>query len=194
MLPAKNTSVIWNLQPFQKFRVRGFKHRFGKSRNPCACHAKSIVSDLQIHHACQYLCTAPEPLRRPRILQRLETPAPATRNRFPNRSRATARRKFYGNECLKVPRAWQFLTILISESFSHHNVVQTVEFPKVLRRRQFFTILIYKITWCKFCGAQFEKKIRTQILISKSFSHRNLVQILTRSWATDPLYLLVFRT
>ena len=45
-----NTSVTWNLQPFHGFCVGGFKHRHHKTRNPCACHAKSIVSEpLQIH-------------------------------------------------------------------------------------------------------------------------------------------------
>ena len=76
-----NTSVTWNLQPFHGFSVGGFKHRLHKARNPCACHAKRIVSDpLQIHHACQRFCNSYELLRLPRILQRVEIPAPATRN------------------------------------------------------------------------------------------------------------------
>ena len=76
-----NTSVTWNLQPFHGFCVGGFKHRHHKSRNHCACHAKRIVSDpLQIHHACQRFCNPHELLRLPRILQRVEIPAPATQN------------------------------------------------------------------------------------------------------------------
>ena len=76
-----NTSVTWNLQPFHGFCVGGFKHRYQKARNHCACHAKSIVSEpLQIHHACQRFCNPNELLRLPRILQRVEIPAPATRN------------------------------------------------------------------------------------------------------------------
>ena len=76
-----NTSVTWNLQPFHGFSVAGFKHRLPKARNPCACHAKRIVSDpLQIPHACQRFCNPHELLRLPRILQRVEIPAPATRN------------------------------------------------------------------------------------------------------------------
>ena len=76
-----NTSVTWNLQPSHGFSVRCFKHRHHKARNPCACHAKSIVSEpLQIHHACQRFCNPHELLRLPRILQRVEIPAPATRN------------------------------------------------------------------------------------------------------------------
>ena len=76
-----NTSVTWNLQPFHGFCVKGFKHRHHKARNHCACHAKRIVSDpLQIHHACQRFRNPRELLRLPRILQRVEIPAPATRN------------------------------------------------------------------------------------------------------------------
>ena len=75
-----NTSVTWNLQPFHGFCVGGFKHRHQKARNPCPCHAKRIVSEpLQIHHACQRLCNPHELLRLPRILKRIEIPAPATR-------------------------------------------------------------------------------------------------------------------
>ena len=76
-----NTSVTWNLQPFHGFCVECFKHRHHKQQNPCACHAKRIVSDpLQIHHACQRFCNPHEHLRLPRILQAVEFPAPATRN------------------------------------------------------------------------------------------------------------------
>ena len=76
-----NTSVTWNLQPFHGFSVGGFKHRHHKARNHCACHAKRIVPDpLQIQHACQRFCNPHELLRLPRILQRVEIPAPATRN------------------------------------------------------------------------------------------------------------------
>ena len=76
-----NASMTWNLQPFHGFCVRGFKHRHHKPQNPCACHAKRIVSDpLQIHHACQRFCDPDKLLRLPRILQPVEIPAPATRN------------------------------------------------------------------------------------------------------------------
>ena len=76
-----NTSVTWNLQPFHGFSVGGFKHRHHRALTLCACHAKRIVSDpLQIHHACQRFCNPRELLRLPRILQRVEIPAPATRN------------------------------------------------------------------------------------------------------------------
>ena len=76
-----NTSVTWNLLPFHGFSAGGFIHRHHKARNHCACHAKRIVSDpLQIPHACQRFCNPHELLRLPRILQRVEIPAPATRN------------------------------------------------------------------------------------------------------------------
>ena len=98
-------SVTWNLQPFHGFCVGGFKHRHRKARNPCACHAKRIVSDrLQIHHACQrfcnphpYFCNVSKSLRLPR------------ENHF---------------EPQKTARDRQFLTILISKSFSRASVVQ----------------------------------------------------------------------
>ena len=76
-----NTSVTWNFQRFHGLCVGGFKHRHHKARNHCACHVKRIVSDpLQIHHACQRFCNPHELLRLPRILQRVEIPAPATQN------------------------------------------------------------------------------------------------------------------
>ena len=76
-----NASVTWNLQPFHGFSAECFKHRHHKARNHCACHAKRIVSDpLQIPHACQRFCDPDELLRLPRIWQRVEIPAPATRN------------------------------------------------------------------------------------------------------------------
>ena len=75
-----NTSVTWNLQPFHRFCVGGLNHRHRKARNPCPCHAKRIVSEpLQIHHACQRFCNPHELVRLPRILKRIEIPAPATR-------------------------------------------------------------------------------------------------------------------
>ena len=75
-----NTSVTWNLQPFHGFCVEGLNHRHRKARNPCPCHAKRIVSEpLQIHHPCQRFCNPHELVRLPRILKRIEIPAPATR-------------------------------------------------------------------------------------------------------------------
>ena len=74
------TSMTWNLQPFHGFSIGGFKHRHHKARNHCACHAKCIVSEpLQIPHACQRFCNPHKLLRLPRILERIEIPAPATR-------------------------------------------------------------------------------------------------------------------
>ena len=81
-LPS-HTSVTWNLQPFHGFCVGSFNHRHHRARNPCACHAKSIISDpLQIHHACQRFCNPHKLLRLPRILKRIKIPAPAARKGF----------------------------------------------------------------------------------------------------------------
>ena len=93
LLCAKyKTSVTWNLQPFHRFSVRDFKHRHHRSRNPCACHAKSIVSDpLQAHRACQRFCNPHELLRLPRILQQVEIPAPAARKAFISTSKNAPR-------------------------------------------------------------------------------------------------------
>ena len=75
------TSVTWTLQPFHRFSVQSLKHRRYKAQNPCACHAKSIVSDpLQIHHACQRFCNPNKLLRLPRILRCGKIPALATQN------------------------------------------------------------------------------------------------------------------
>ena len=105
-----NTSVTWNLQPFHGFCVGGFKHRHHKAQNHCACHAKRIVSDpLQIHHACQRFCNPHELLRLPRILQRVEIPAPATWNALLTSKNA--------------PRP-SVLTILTSESIARAGVAQ----------------------------------------------------------------------
>ena len=57
-----------------------FNHRHHRARNPCACHAKSIISDtLLIPRACQRFCNPHKLLRLPRILKRLEIPVPTTR-------------------------------------------------------------------------------------------------------------------
>ena len=105
-----NTSVTWNLQPFHGFSVECFKHRHHKARNHCACHAKRIVSDpLQIPHACQRFCDPDELLRLPRIWQRVEIPAPATRNTL------------WTSKNVPTPGA---LTILTSKSLSRAGVVQ----------------------------------------------------------------------
>ena len=67
-----STSMLENLQPFHRFSVPDLKHRLHKARNPCACHAKSIVSNpLLIHHAYQCSCNLQELTCRPCILQRL---------------------------------------------------------------------------------------------------------------------------
>ena len=101
----------FDLQRFRGFSGRIFKHRFQRAQNSCACHAKSILSDpLQIHHACQRFCNPHELLRLPRILQRVEIPAPATRKALRTSKNA--------------PRHSVLMLILTSKSLSRHNVVQ----------------------------------------------------------------------
>ena len=76
-----NISAGRNLQPFHRFSVWSFKHRHYKARDPCACHAKSTLSDpLQIHHPCQRFCTPHELRHLLRILQLAKILAPAMRN------------------------------------------------------------------------------------------------------------------
>ena len=128
-----NMSVTWNLQPFHGFSVRDFKHRHHKAPNPCACHAKRIVSDpLQIHHACQRFCNPDELLRLPRILQRVEIPAPATRKRF-----STSK---------NVPRPSVFNDFDFQIALARRRGANFAElnFPKVHGACQFFTMLTSK--------------------------------------------------
>ena len=69
--PPQRISVTWNLQPFHGFSVRDLKHWHYQPRNPCACHAKSIISDpLEIHHACQRFCNPHKLLRLPQFATR----------------------------------------------------------------------------------------------------------------------------
>ena len=138
-----NASVTWNVQPFHGFCVGGFKHRHHKARNPCACHAKSIVLEpLQIHHACQRFCNPHELLRLPRIFQRVEIPAPATQNAL---------------QPPKTSRAPGVLTILTSKSLSRAGVVQflrssTSKSAPTLPR---FNDFDFQIALARRCGANF---------------------------------------
>ena len=145
-----NTSVTWNLQPFHGFSVEGFKHRHHKARNPCACHAKRIVSDpLQIPHACQRFWNPHKVLRLPRILQRVEIPAPAKRNTL---------------WTSKTSRDRQFLTILTSKSLSRAGVVQILwsstskSAPNLPRFNDFdFQIALARRRGANFGEADFQK-------------------------------------
>ena len=183
-----NTSVTWKLQPFHGFCVGGFKHRHRKARNPCPGHAKCIVSELlQIHHACQRFCNPHELLRLPRILKRIEIPAPATRKALwtsksgprpwclfwlPNRSRAQAWCKFSGLQLPKVLRGCQFLTILTSKSFSRAGVVQILRSStsKSAPTPSVFNDFDFQIVLARRRGANF-----------------------AASWATDPPHPPVLR-
>ena len=108
-----NTSVTWKLQPFHGFCVEGFKHRHRKARNPCACHAKRIVSEpLQIPHACQRFCN-------PRKL--------CACHAFWNVSKSLRLPRENHFEPQKVVRDPGVLTILTSKSFSRAGVVQILK-------------------------------------------------------------------
>ena len=141
------TSVTWNLQPFHGFSVGGFKHRHHKARNHCACHAKCIISEpLRIPHACQRFSNPHKLLRLPRILQRVEIPAPATR-------------KALWLQLPKVLRSCQFLTILTSKSLPRAGVVQILptSTSKSAPRLSVFNDFDFQIVLARRRGANFAK-------------------------------------
>ena len=142
-----NTSVTWKLQPFHGFCVGGFKHRHRKARNPCPCHAKRIVSEpLQIPHACQRFCNPHKLLRLPRILKRIEIPAPATRKALGTH--------FEPQKTSRDPGA---LTILTSKSLSRAGVVQILvtSTSKSAPRLSVFNDFDFQIVLARRRGANF---------------------------------------
>ena len=131
--------LSWNLQPFRGFCVGGFKHRRRKTRNPCACHAKRIVSDpLQIHHACRRFYNPHKLLRLPRILQRVEIPAPAMRNTLwiSENSRAPGVLTALTSESLLRAGVVQILATWISKSLSKPSHFNDFGFQIALARRR----------------------------------------------------------
>ena len=135
-----NTSVTWNLQPFHGFCVGGFKHRHHTARNHCACHAKRIVSDpLQIHHACQRFRNPHELLRLPRILQRVEIPAPATRNTLSTSKNVPSTWCFNDFDfqiALARRRGANFAKLTTSKSAPNLSVFNDFDFQIALARRR----------------------------------------------------------
>ena len=114
-LPRKgnwnNVSVTWNLQPFHGFRARGLKHRHHRAQNPCACHAKSVISDpLQCRKAFWASKNAP----RPSVFNDFDFQI----------ALAPHRMQICEAQLPKVLRACQSLTILTSKSLSRHSAVQ----------------------------------------------------------------------
>ena len=79
-----NTSMTWNLQTFHRFSIRGLKHQPQKAWNPCACYAKSIVTDpLQTHPACHDFATLTNsPAARNAIQTSKDATRPAVFNDF----------------------------------------------------------------------------------------------------------------
>ena len=184
-----NTSVTWNLQPSHGFSVGCFKHRHHKARNPCACHAKRIVSyPLQIHHACQRFRNPHELLRLPRILQRVEIPALATRNTL-----STSK---------NVPSTWcfndfDFQIVLARRRGANFAKLNFQKCPDTASFWRFWLPNRSRAqAWCKFCRCQLPKVLRAcqflTILTSESLSRAGVVQILSTSWAADPPQLPLF--
>ena len=204
-----NTSVTWNLQPFHGFSVGAFKHRHHKARNPCPCHAKRIISEpLQIHHACQHFCNPHELLRLPRILQRVEIPAPATRKALSTSKNAPrpsgfndfdfqivlARRRGANFGKLNFQKcsehaAWCLFFVKIALARRRGANFVDVNFQKCSGPASFSRFWLPNRsraqTWCKFSEAQLPKVLRTHgvltILTSKSLSRADVVQIFRSS-------------
>ena len=217
-----NTSVTWNLQPFHGFCVECFKHRHRKPQNPCACHAKRIVSDpLQIHHACQRFCNPHELLRLPRILQAVEFPAPATQNGLSTSKNvpspwcfngfgfqiALARRRGANFAKLNFQKcsehaAWRLFFVKIALARRRGANLVDVNFQKCSDTASFWRFWLPNRSraqaWCKFCRDQLRKVLRHRqfltILTSESLWRAGVVQILSTSWAADPSRHLAFRT
>ena len=173
-----NISVTSNLQPFHGFSVGGFKHRHHRARNHCACHAKRIVSDpLQIPHACQRFCNPHELLRLPRILQRVEIPAPATWNTLWT-SKNVPRPSVFNDFDVRIVRARRRGANFVDVNFqkcSDHATFERFWLPNRSRAQ----------AWCKFCRCQLPNVLRAcqflTIFIAKSLPRAGVVQILSRS-------------
>ena len=215
-----NISVTLSLQPFHGFSVRGFKHRHHKARNPCACHAKRIVSEpLQIHHACQCFCNPHKLLRLPRILQRVEIPAPATREALwtsKNAPRPSVLNDFGFQIALARRRGANFTELNFQKCSDHAARCLFFAAIALARRRgaNFPELNFQKCSehavlpllrrncsraqaWCKFCEAQFPKVLRNPQVSTVWLPNRSragVVQILSTSWAADPSHHLAFRT
>ena len=199
-LPS-NMSVTWNLQPFHGFSARGCKHRHHKAQNPCACHAKRIVSEpLQIPHACQCFCNPQELLRLPRILQRVEIPAPATQNALSTSKNVPSTWCFndFDFQIDRARRCGANFAKLNFQKCSEHAAWCLFFAETGLARADVVQILgssTSKSVWhpnrsraqasCKFCRNQFPKVLRTcqflTILTSESISRAGVVQILRSS-------------
>ena len=112
-----DTSVAWNLQPFHRFSVRGFKHRHHKARNPCTCHAKSIEKHRKASFRTLFKSTTPA-----HVLATLTNSCACHVFGNVSKSLRLPREKHF--ECPKKPQDRQLLTILTSKSLSHAGVVQ----------------------------------------------------------------------
>ena len=180
--------VTWNLQPLHGFCVGGFKHRHRKARNPCACHAKRIVSDrLQIHYACHGFGTPHELLRLRRILRSVAIPAPATRKALWT-SKNVPRPLVFNDFDFQIDHARRRSTNFAELNFQKRteHAAWGIFFAEIALARR------HGANWY----AQLPKVLQTHgiltILISQSLSRAGLVQILSISWADDPPQLSFF--
>ena len=138
-----NTSVTWNLQPFHRFCVGGFKHWHRKARNHRACHAKCIVSEpLQIPHACRRFATLTNS---------------CACHAFWNVSKSLRLPRENLFEPQKVVRDPGILTILSSKSFSRASVVQILpaSTSKSRPRLSVFNDFDFQIVLARRRGANF---------------------------------------
>ena len=124
------------------------------------------------------------------ILQRVEIPAPATRNTL-----WTSK---------NVPSPWCFngfdFQIALARRRGAHFGDSNFEKPaKTLKFLRFWLPNRSRAqAWCKFCRGQLPKVLRRcqflTILTSESLSRAGVGQILSTSWAADPPHHLAFRT
>ena len=186
-----NTSVTWNSQPFHGFCAGRFKHRHHRARNPCACHAKRIVSDpLEIHHACQRFWHPRELLRLPRILQQVEIPAPATRKAISTSKNVPSTWCFNAFD-FQIDRRANFAELNFQKCSDHAACcLFFAEIALARRRGAIFAKLNFKKcsetlkfwrfwlpnrsraqTWCQFCRHLGQPILRTTSLFGPTFAN-----------------------
>ena len=164
-------------QSAKSLRLPREKHRFNPSSTPPRLPT--------------FFCNPHELLRLPRILQRVEIPAPATRKALRTsknlRSTAWCFNGFVFEIALARRRGANFPELNFQECSGPANFER---FGLLNRSRA--------QAWCKFCRTQLRKVLRTHgvstILASKSLSRAGVVQILSTSWAADPPHHLAFRS
>ena len=155
-----------------------------KHEIPAPASKRIVWNPLQIHHACQRFCNPHKPRRLPRILQRLEIPAPATRN-----AGVVQILRSSTSQVIRNPQVW---TILTSESLSRAAVVQILQnstskksapkpssfndfdFKKRSEPASFWRFWLPNRSraqaWCKFCQHLGQPILRTTSLFGADFA------------------------